>query len=93
MKPERREREMRAYRKQLDLCPTHGTKLMRVYYEDLDLMTTKCRDRDCIDGHAMIENFKQKKQKRRKTFVSKKVQKELDAAADELLAEDLQAQQ
>ncbi len=90
MNAEQRERELRAYRLERNLCPTHGSRMVKAYYKEFDLMVWRCQDKDCIDGHSMEENFRYGKRPRK--FSGKKVRKAIDKVAKELDTEDLQTQ-
>ncbi len=92
MRHETKEREIRSRRKQFNMCPTHGVRLQTTYYEDLDLLVTKCRDEDCIDGHGMTEEFQSKKEKKKKFWESKNAKKIVDDAINEMMAEDNKTQ-
>jgi hypothetical protein len=61
-----------------NMCPTHGTKLQSTYYEDLDLLLFKCRNKYCEDGHIIVEKFQERKEKKRQVWLKKNVQKIVD---------------
>ncbi len=78
MYTDHKEREQRTQRRQQNMCPTHDTKLITTYYEDLDLLVTKCRDKGCLDGHGMTEQFKAKKERKKQAWLDRSAQVDID---------------
>lgn len=52
-------------------CPTHGTRLTTAYYSDMDLLLVKCSEKRCTDGHAIVENYLEMKEKKKKEWLAR----------------------
>lgn len=78
-----RDREQKKNFRQMNMCQVHDTKLITTYYEDLDLLVMKCRDKDCTESHGMVESFQAKKDKKKQAWLKKAAQKIVDDIMDD----------
>ncbi|MHA2064500.1 MAG: hypothetical protein ACXABY_08990 [Candidatus Thorarchaeota archaeon] len=88
--PTQKDYERNTYRRQQNQCPVHETKLVTTYYDDLDLLVSKCRDEQCIEGHGMIENFKMKKDKKRQAWEKKNARKVVQDEVKQIESENME---
>lgn len=64
-------------------CPVHNTKLISTYYDDLDLLLFKCREKTCTEGHKIVEAFQARKEKKRQRWLKEQADKIIEDISSE----------
>jgi len=85
-----KEYQRNTYRRQQNQCPVHETKLITTYYEEMDLLVSKCSEEQCTEGHSLIENFKAKKTKKRQAWEKKSAIKVINDEVKQIESEQLE---
>lgn len=92
MYTQQKQYERKTEHRQQNMCPIHATKLQTAYYDDLDLLVTKCREKDCTEGHSMTEQFKARKDRKKQAWLKKNAHKLVEDTIEVIESEELETE-